>query len=263
VKIGGIFSPIWDLKITYPKDYPIFLDWGGDSPDMTAIAAVHTLEGFVVGADGLRQIVNGPALDDQKLFSFESKDIHLGYAWCGTTFMWDETNPDTVLFDFRSATESILRSFDFTKNADFAGFVHNFREILTKRIEWSLNQNSGRNWLAKFDSDKIARVLWIGYFKGEPAVAEVKVGRIESELCVSVSHLVLPKTVSAFSGGECAGSEGDLEREPKDSEDARLLIHEFIKRCIDHPNCKGKYGGTVHIAKITPKDFTWMDFPKN
>lgn len=52
------------------------------------------------------------------------------------------------------------------------------------------------------------------------------------------------------------------ERSPESPEDARLLIHEYIKRCEDVPNCNG-IGRPAHIAKITSKDFAWIGSPKN
>jgi hypothetical protein len=224
---------------------------------MTAIAAVHTSEGFVVGADGLRQSTLGQMLDGQKLFSFESRDICLGYAWCGHTVVWDDDNPSLIFFDFRAATEPILKLVALSDYVDFEGFVHNFRTILAVQITSSTLQ--GRDWVADCDK-KIARMLLIGYLQGEPFLAQVKVEKIKSEACVSFGLLVLPKTLIAFSGCESVTAENGLDRLPKSPEDARLLIHEYIKRCVDDPNCRG-YGGTVHVAKITPDAFIWMNGP--
>ena len=80
------------------KKTSLFLNSGDNSPYMTAIAVVHISDGFVVGADGLRQTTEGLVLDEngQKLFGFEDERIKLGYAWCGQTVFWNEDNREQV-----------------------------------------------------------------------------------------------------------------------------------------------------------------------
>ncbi len=259
-KLGGFFSPVSELKSLPPKDYPVFLDWGDNLPNMTAITVVHTPEGFVVGTDGLRQDTLGPNRDSQKLFCFKSDGVCLGYAWCGHTMVRDDNNPDTTFFDFISATEPILRQVCSANYVDWAGFIHIFRALLQIKVNNSTAQ--GIDWVADFNCKNIARMLLAGYVKGQSVLVEIKVEQINFKPCVSAGWLQLPESLIPFSGCNDVEMDNGLDRRPKNPEDAQSLIHEYMKRCVDNPNCKGLYGGTILVARITADAFTWMGGPE-
>lgn len=227
---------------------------------MTAIAVAHTSEGFVVGADGLRQDTLGPNIDGQKLFGFKNDDVCLGYAWCGHTLVRNDNNPDTVFFNFISVTEPILSRVCSANYVNFAGFICIFRNLLQDEINRSTSQEI--DWVADFNGKKIARMLLAGYVKGESILVQIKVEQISSVPYVSAGLLELPKTLMSFSGCNDVKMDNGLDRCPENSNDAQYLIHEYMKRCVENPNCKGLYGGTIAVAKITPDKFIWMSPPR-
>jgi hypothetical protein len=257
-KLGGFFCP-GELKLPPPKDHPVFLDWGDNLPDMTAIAIVHTPDGFVIGADGLRQILRGPTIDGQKLFRFEEGNVYLGYAWCGNTVIWDDDDPDTIYFDFRSSTAPILKEICSKNYVDWVGFIHCFRALLQIQIDQS---TKARNWVAEFEDKSIARMLLAGYVKGDPVLVQIEIKRIDSERCVSAGWLPLPKSLLPFSCCSDITMDNGLERTVENSKDGQSVIHEYMERSASNPNCEGLFGkGTILVAKITPNSFTWLDGP--
>ena len=75
---------------------------------MTAIVAVHTVDGFAMGADGRRFDSKTNALETdeaQKVFLFDSETTRLAYAWAGVT---QTSNKDGLLYDLLAASQEIL-----------------------------------------------------------------------------------------------------------------------------------------------------------
>jgi hypothetical protein len=199
--------------------------------------------------------------EGQKLHDFESGGICLGYGWCGQTTVWDEEDHDSIFFNFSAVTKPILELVSQSESTDFRDFANNFRDILAMQITRSILLKG--NWVARSDSESIARMLLFGYFKGYPSLAEIKVERVGSMPLVSANPLVPPEQPTVFSGCLSMSILNDLNLFPKTSEDAAFLIREYMRRSIDNPDCKTIVGGTVHIAKVTPTTFTWIDRPKN
>ena len=79
---------------------------------------------------------------------------------------------------------------------------------------------------------------------------------------VSVRRLLTSDDLSVFSGHPSVLPDERLKRVPDSVEDARNLIHEYIQRCADSPECKD-IGGRIHVALVSAESFNWIDAPHN
>jgi hypothetical protein len=253
-KLGGIYGPDYSP----PPNSEFAFRRRNTIVDMTAIAAVFLPEGFVIGADGLRQTTSKSKVTEegQKVFRFTNDKITLAYAWCGHTVVWNEDDHSQVFFDFSKETDLALK--DSLVADNLKDFSYKFCSLLQTRLNYSNWVNNG--WVADFPGEKMARMLIGGYFSGQPFVAEIEV--TQKSLMPSVSAIpLIPETkLRAFSGCRHVTVESDLTREPQNTSDARNLVHKYIQRCIDNPQCDG-IGGRIHIALVTSDSFAWLDPP--
>ena len=228
---------------------------------MTAIAVVSRPEGFVIGADGLRQTTNRSVVTDkaQKIFGFRTEKTTLAYAWCGQIVFWNEDDHAQVFFDFDAATKPALTVASLMA-LDLNGFTENVRMTFQTLLMESNRTNP--DWVAAANAGSMARMLAVGYFNHESFLLEIKVQQVNSLPFVSAHRLVPSNDLRAFSGHPSVAPDERLKRVPDNVEDARNLIHEYIQRCADSPEFND-IGGRTHIALVSPDSFDWIDAPEN
>lgn len=234
-----------------------------NSVSMTAIVSVYTSDGFIIGADGLRRGTDGAIVSKtvQKVFHFENADIRLAYAWSGTTQIYDSRNQ--CVFDFAAVTEKGLQVAVFTGGPDFASFIGTFQKILYFTTYNAGFVKNGRI-VGLNRNERIAQVLIVGYFNGESCLAEIDVCHQNLSLLEpKLVKLQVPMNVNRniFSGCESAFG-AFSERYPMSTDEALLFVREYIQACSDsaEPDC-GNIGGHIHIGKITPEAFSWVEPP--
>lgn len=242
---------------------PTLVNFRHNSLGMTAIVSIYTSEGFIIGADGLRKSTNGTVVTQtaRKLFPFESAGIRLVYAWSGTTQVLDSSNQS--VFDFRAVSEIILKSVALLGANNFTTFIEMFRKLLYITLQQSWLTNKG-TVTGIFSNSEIARVLIVGYFNGVPCLAEVNVCHQDLVLLEpSVGKLMVPAQPGCYI---FSGSKIVCKTFPKcdaqSSSEAVDFIRGYIQSCADsgEPDCDN-IGGHIHIGKITPGEFSWIDPP--
>jgi hypothetical protein len=255
MRIGGI----------YEADYPIQLlrtqlVLGENETSMTAIAIVFMPESFVIGADGLRQTTDKSKTiyDAQKIFKFQTEKITAAYGWCGHTVVWNEDNPEQVFFDFGAVTGPILTIASLLA-LDIDGFVENVRARLLAHLMQSNDMYTG--WISAAKPGSVARMLVAGYFNLDPFSFAIDVNQINLLPSVTARRFNPSNDLRVFSGHPSTAEDESLKRVPVDVEDARNLVHEYIQKCIDNPECKD-IGGRTHVAVVSPNSFDWIDAPE-
>jgi hypothetical protein len=234
--------------------YEFFVTEVHNSP-VTAIVAVHTPDGFVIGADGRR--MDGPVViteQAQKLFSFDAGAFRLVYGWAGTTQMSD--NAGRVLYDLISATQEILPAVALQESDNFLSFVDIFCKKLSKKIPARIT-----NML----KEDIARILFVGYCQDEPCMARIELLYPDSYLTPKIG-ICMPERYgrNIFSGSENIFSKGYKQYEPQSSAEAIDFVWRYIQDCANSsaPDCSG-IGGHIHIAELTVKKFSWIEPPNS
>lgn len=220
---------------------------------MTAIVAVHTPDGFIIGADGRRMDREVITTEQaKKLFWFESETIRLVYAWSGTTQTFAKNNE--ILHDVFAASETILPIAAFSGKDSFASFVDVFCKVLYKTLPARITNMS---------REELARVLFVGYFQGQPCSAKIELLYSNSFLTPDVEiHIPAQFYRSIFSGAESVFLKSYANCEPQSSAEAIDFVRNYIQDCVDSPapDCIG-IGGHIHIAELTPERFSWVVSP--
>jgi len=228
---------------------------------MTAIAVVSMPEGFVIGADGLRQTTQQSIVTDkaQKIFDFQTEKITLAYAWCGQIVFWNEDDHEQIFFDFGGTTKPILHLASLMAS-DLSGFIETLRMTFLTQLMRSNQTNPG--WIGSANAGSMARMLAVGYFNHDPFLLEIKVEQVNL-LPLVTAHQFMPSTdLRAFSGHPSVAADDELKRIPNTVEDARNLVHEYIQRCADSIECTG-IGGRTHVALVSADSFRWIDAPNS
>lgn len=256
MRIGGIYETDYPLQLLRTN-----LVLGKNETDMTAIAVVSMPEGFLIGADGLRQTTNRSVVTDkaQKVFGFQTDKITLAYAWCGQIVFWNEDDRTQIFFDFEAVTKPALTLASLMA-LDISSFAESLRLTFLTLLTESNQTYSG--WIASANAGSMARMLAVGYFSDEPFVLEIKVRQANSLPVVSVHRLVPSNDLRAFSGHPSVTADETLKRTPHSVEDATNLIHEYIQRCADSPECKD-IGGRTHVALVSPDSVSWITPPED
>jgi hypothetical protein len=232
---------------------------------MTAIAAMLTPYGFIIGADGLRKDTfdNSVVADAaQKIFPIESGNVTLAFAWAGATTL---AFPSGRIFDLIGATRQFFSQPEMLAGKSFADIVLLFREFLRMAfIAYAEPLPQA------FFNTSIGRVLFLSYFDGQPCQAEVSVecggnGRLQPKV-VAVNCPANPQYI-VFSGSQkmyaqFAGNSGISM--PNTREAAIALIRDYIQLCIDNrstdPECVG-IGGKIHVGILNSEKFDWVEAP--
>jgi hypothetical protein len=229
---------------------------------MTAIVSMYTDEGFFIGADGRRVdsdtgMIAGDTV--KKLFSVRvgGRDrIRLVYAWSGNTMF---QKFDGTVFSLKVATDNVLMPMDPASVNTFSDFCRAFCDGLYSQ----LTAFFGAKLRGK---SEIARVFFAAYFDGLPCAAEINVNVGDRGIQLpEIEKLGEPLVggFGVFSGSESAYEifKADLESSPRD---ASKLIRNYIELCFIYSDKTGgvnPIGGHIHIGRLTPKGFSWVESP--
>jgi len=271
-------------------------DWGiGDlfySPlqtlfdDMTAIVAVYTTEGFVLGSDG-RGSWNGtplttgtlaisPTDDAQKIFSVSTPTCKLAYAVAG--FVYNDTGTFSMLRECESQSMASLRA-----GLICYDYVNDFGKKLQRRITKAIQDGEvepfhRRDGVSDEESYTVCRITFAGYMDDQPCFkcARIRLSRDGGRLVHEVESVNIVNGNSVARGGAIAPQlavRGDarfsaysigLNTPPTDLATAFTYARAYIECCSDpqagsvDPICN-IIGGRVQIAKITPANgFEWF-----
>jgi len=234
---------------------------------VTAIVSAYTPEGFVMGADGLRRegctrtVVSEKA---RKIFCTETGNAVLSYAWAGATNLFG--SEEKSIFDFLQESAEAARTLASAHVVQFRDYVNRFGEIVYQRLLFANEGNKlegNVNLLPK--GEEIARILFVGYFRGVPY-------RAQSAICRRGAVLIganlrelrqAPVDFNVFSGSRVMLEKFQrrLTDAPETLGQATALIRDYIQGCIDNRNqdkeCED-IGGHIHIASITSRGFRWI-----
>jgi hypothetical protein len=242
-----------------------FTPWGYSAVDMTAIVSVYTSDGFIVGADGLRVAADKSTIlseTAQKLFLFQTNATQLIYAWCGTTQFFGRDG--NCLFDFLVQTHPLLTMASLYGPTDFVAFLHFIRTGLDTILRQSRLVKSGDSFPIDLNSE-LARVLLVGYFKGEPCKAEIATFLQNGMLMpVTIPQIQFPSQHARdiFSGSKKAFARFE-QTYPQDRDQAIGFVRDYIQACIENPDPGQIFGGRIHMAELNPMGFRWVDAPQN
>jgi hypothetical protein len=251
------------------KNVPHRVSFGHNVDEMsTAIVSTCTDEGFVIGADGLcKDVATGLVVTQtaQKIFPFKRSILELVFSWSGSSRLF---RPDGVTFDFAEATKTILNHIDLFSADGFAQFVALFSEALYAQLAMSF----GRVFHAASLKPEIARLLFVGYFRGKPYKARISVPLLNSVILQPVIEEIgdcFPGDLEILSGSKWVYQEF-FESKPIMANinlptGAMTFVQKYIQKCIDHqdkdPDCSN-IGGHIHVGMLTPDGFHWIIEPK-
>ena len=235
----------------------------------TGIVSAHVSgQGFVIGADGLRQDARGAviSLSARKIFAIEGRELLLAYAWAGHTNLLDSKN--NTIFNFVEESAKIGEIVEAQCTDRFSVFVSKFADLLYHALYIA---NKGDKVPDRFPAQnaQVARALLVGYFRGSPCRAQVEFRCRDHVL--TKPHLMelhennVPVDFNIFSGS--AKSFDDYRSkivEPLSLRAAADLVCWYLELCIANQrqfdDCKN-IGGHIHIATMTPNNFEWTVAP--
>ena len=110
----------------------------------------------------------------------------------------------------------------------------------------------------------LARAVFVGYYKGNPARLEVWFNHdngwlVEPEIRIMDSDL---SAFAIFSGSAGVFESMGLKRAPKSLFEAALYVSTYLQMCVDgresSEDCKS-FGGRVQLAQVSEDGFVWLD----
>lgn len=220
---------------------------------MTAIVTVHTPDGYVIGADGrqidskTRTIQSDKA---QKIFPFETETVRLAYAWTGTTQVY--APDESCLYDLGRVTKRILPAVELFGRNSWADFISRFCEGLKTQLPVCIEN----------PPKELAKIILVGFFRGVPCQAEVKVLYPDSVFQPRVKI----QSPSGYGTRVFAGAESTYARyqscRPQKNAEAVRFVRDYIQDCIEssETDCRA-IGGHLSIAAVTPNGFSWTIAP--
>jgi len=252
--------------------------------NVTAIALLYTVSGFVIAADGRsRWDDKATATEDtkrqetenqQKIFTAKFKGRDIAFALTGLAFNADKT--------FDLIAESLKFTALLSKENSLYEYIGNFSRLVTDAFSEARRsgriQRFGGNPLcpAPEERNTIARIFFSGYFrKNEPSLAIVKISHDNQVVLEPEKMFQSPPQQNIFSGSSVAelmyGREDPrfakyfVQADRNSSlEQAEACARGFIEACADpiardiDPSCNG-IGGHIHVARLTPlKGFEWV-----
>ena len=249
------------------KDAPFRVSFGHNVSAMsTAIVSTYTDEGFVVGADGLRKDTTGTVVSEtiQKIFPFKRSILELVFGWSGSTHLF---RPDGGEFDFVKATEIILNSVSPFSVGSFEKFAAVFGEALYAQLALSF----GFTFQSASSKPELARLLFVGYFRGKPYKAQISIPLLNSVIQPPVIEEIgkcFPGDLVILSGSEWVFREffedKSIMRNIASPTAAMTFVTKYIQVCIDHrnsdPEC-AEIGGHIHLGMLSPEGFRWVVEP--
>jgi hypothetical protein len=149
----------------------------------TAILMVYTPDGFVAISDGKGTNQRKPSLHEQKIFSLKSHYLHLIYGVSGAASVLDTDGKTDILKQSYQPVLEQLAVQEFPTLASYADGVMDaigpilhqiFKDVAPLR-DWEQNPNEPYNF----------RILFAGYFKGTPAMADRQVSFWRDKYCIT------------------------------------------------------------------------------
>ncbi len=219
---------------------------------MTAIVCSYVTEGFVIGADGLRQDFYDTITDHaQKIFPVEQSNLTIAYAWAGSTRL---EYADRAHFDFIEETVPAMARLRTGISAEqFA------RELASGLVE-RVNAHNGDTPIPMIGrrANEIVRGLFVGYWNNDPFRTEVSFLQENGVVVADVDTIQLKfPDFRVFSGSQIVLDETDVDRCTSLNRCVDT-VREYIQQCAANtidPYCKS-IGGHIHIATITPEKFS-------
>lgn len=225
---------------------------------MTAIVSSYLPEGFVIGADGLRQdlrdVVTGHA---QKIFPIEQTGMTCAYAWAGHSRICYTDRPH---FDFSEQSQLVIADLVKTGVWSLEEYAERFARAFNDRLlrHNGVFQIPGRGPRG----NGIARILFVGYASGGAARVEFSFSCEKGITRAQMSDAKLAFgdfEFKVFSGSPIVLDGTNLEG-CVSLNGCGEAIQQYIQRCSDNkvdPYCRD-IGGHIHIATVTPEKFEWI-----
>jgi hypothetical protein len=230
---------------------------------MTAIAAVCTPEGFVIGADG-RQTNKGILITDkkQKIFGSEAVGIQAAYGFAGCVKFGSSLGEFDVLVESQNLLYE-LRPRNFRNLTDYA--MRFAKDLYTRIAPHSSNVNN----LSYLQADEFVSFLMVGHVKNAYEVSAiafplengiVKEPVVKCALSDPFAHFTM---IGGYPEVYTKMQESGITEPCSTAAKGAGLVKRFIDECVDNSSLFGdEIGGHVHIAKVTPFESTWMICPK-
>jgi hypothetical protein len=258
-------------------------------PMATALAHIHSDEGFAISADGMmtrRRADGGLEIAseiEQKIFHLPGSDRVAACSFAGTVTL-DSDDSTRVAFDFIAETLKAAQNLESKPMKDANDFAGQIGDLVQKRLETARRSEDFRRPLGWKQG---LRICIDGYFNAQPSRAVVEFHHIKQESAhkvhlhhllwhpawlsgsIEVTRLLFDSDDPRFSQYRTHACKRVAARDAHPEirvtlSDAIEAGRKFIEACssaiareIDDENCRG-IGGHIHIATITPKaGFDW------
>lgn len=251
---------------------------------MTAVALVFTTAGCVIAADGRLRWGADSTADEitriretdkqQKIFEITESDRLLAYALMGSI-----TNKDGS-FDLVREASKQKQELSQVRISSAQSYALEFSQGLKKALQKAKDDGRIAVYPNNEDCDPaerflIARVIFAGYFAGQPCQVTARLFHADQILCEPKIEATRFSPGGYFVFGSPKIAELMFEKHDHRFEKYRkpvprivslqgaaLFSKGYIGACCDpcatevDPLCKG-IGGHIHIAEITPNGFRW------
>jgi hypothetical protein len=229
---------------------------------MTLIATVWSPEGFAIAADGFEVLdgVGATTKDVQKIFgtSFVN-DTGFAWAWVGNVGV-DLTSGFS--YNLKEITQRVMDELPEDAHLDDP---ESYFDRIASRIFYELPSDVILSGLADGDDE----IIFVGYLAGKPLWREIVLQRRGSMFLqwVVIEPAVSLRDFYAFAGSATIDNQirnaGSLQQ-PLDILEAANSVRTYAEMCVGNRekvnDCRN-FGGTVHIATVTPAGFSWINPP--
>jgi hypothetical protein len=156
----------------------------------TAIVGTYTPEGFVLASDGLgTNTTDGTptATDVQKIFPIEYPKRILAYALMGNPVIVEDADNNCQVVDIPAEIATQAGILEFTPSRNLTGFVIRickpiYQLLKEAKTSGRIDQFPSAKSLVGEQGETIARVIFMGYFNGEPSQTSVRFFHIGQSL---------------------------------------------------------------------------------
>jgi len=227
---------------------------------MTAIAAVHTPEGYILSADG-RQ-TQDTVTNDETVKIFHSFPRNSVVAW-GCYGAVEHTF--TVFDSFDLAVVSLAASkqiagCDFSSLEDYA---MKMADCIHCVLSFYYLKHSA---IINLSEEYFPGLVFVGYVKGKAEQVKVEIRHCDRRWLSpsKAAFTVYPSGLAIGYGpkvDDYPDKAGELHA-PKTLDKGKQLTEGYIQLCIDALGEHGPIGGRIHSAAVTPKGFEWKTKPK-
>jgi len=273
---GHEYDPFLGRDITV--SYPIGANVSG-----TAVIRIHTQDGFVIAADGLRRNIRGLEITDsqQKIFRIEQRGGIVAYALTGVTFIQEDAQ---TTFSVSDAIAKITNGLLIDHFTTAERYVRKFGKSAIDSLRKAQKNGQIKQFQDFGKQGLIVKILFAGYHQKQPFMADITL--LHNKQKLQPPQLEFKEYLPDMTDMKLAGSEivfngllhtdnpdlvrfrsgGFIKFRNKQSlseSDVIELAHNYIAACADaagrklDPDCLG-IGGHTHIAIIKPDGFRWI-----